>query len=190
MHDTILNLLTQVTQTPEILFFLLIIATFILEDAATIAAASVALLGEISPVSAYIAVMIGIVLGDIGLYYGGKFARKWAWLNTKISKYDVYKYETRIAKHAFMTIIISRFIPGTRLPVYLSMGYFNVPVATFMMAVLIAVAGWTSLLYWGWYYVGSQIQDYLSPVYMITFAIILAVSYYGFVRWKNNKKGL
>lgn len=191
MHDAILHSLDQLTSYPVLLFIILIVATFVLEDAATIAAASLALLGKIAPFSAYIAVMIGIVLGDIGLYYGGFCSQKWRWLNQKMKKYDLNKYQEKVKEHAFMTIIISRFVPGTRLPVYLSMGYFNVPIEKFMIAVLIAVAGWTSLLFWGWYYIGAIIKDYLSPQYMIGFALILALAYYIIVRFrKNNKKGI
>lgn len=163
--------------SPEILFLVIVIATFILEDAATIGAVGLAIADAISPFNAYIAVLSGIILGDIGLYYIGYGAEKNKWMKRKTEKYDLSKYREKIKKHSVIAILTSRFIPGARTPTYLAMGYFNVSFFVFFITAAVAVSLWTSFLYWGLYYLGHIILPYVSG-WVTAFTAILIVTFY------------
>ena len=69
--------LTSLTQDPWLLSFLIMLATFILEDAATTAASLLSVNGMLSTHMALTALIIGIILGDIGLYFLGHYGQKY-----------------------------------------------------------------------------------------------------------------
>ena len=68
---------------------LIILATFVLEDPTSIAVGLLIRAGSIAPVPGVVATMLGIFIGDVGLYLIGRFSGRaltsWGWLSRRFS---------------------------------------------------------------------------------------------------------
>lgn len=95
----------------------------------------------------YLAISLGIFLGDLGLYGIGRFSKKGLLHFYKIQRL-IKRWETtdtiqNLKQHSNLAIFLSRFFPGTRLPIYLMSGFLGVGFASFFLTSLIAVSLWT-----------------------------------------------
>lgn len=141
---------------------IVILATFILEDAATVLTAIQVKLNALGPFEALIALYVGIVLGDVGLYGMGYLAARWPparrWVNTP--ERDMQRQW--LTQKLFKVVFISRFIPGTRLPLYTACGFFNAGLRTFTLATLAATLIWTSALFALSLHIGGYLLAHLG----------------------------
>jgi membrane protein DedA with SNARE-associated domain len=160
--DSLLETLYAYAGDPWIVAVLLSGATFILEDPATVGGAILSSEGVIHPMGALAALYVGIVLGDLGLYGLG-------WLGARNRRVQHFLEHKRVAKAgAWMgerligTIVTSRFIPGMRLPVYTACGLFGLSFKRFVLTVLVAVAVWTTVLFYAIYYFGVAVMEDLG----------------------------
>ncbi|MCX2560324.1 VTT domain-containing protein [Acetobacter farinalis] len=147
MPGSLDHFLEVTTAYPLVQVLIVIIATFILEDAATVLTAIQVKLHTLSPSTALIALYVGIVAGDVGLYGLGYLAAHWPparkWINTP--ERDVQR--RWLTEKLFRVVFISRFVPGTRLPLYTACGFFNAGLRTFTLATILATMIWTSALF-------------------------------------------
>ncbi|ARW09198.1 DedA family protein [Acetobacter ascendens] len=141
---------------------IVILATFVLEDAATVITAIQVNLHTLSPITALVALYIGIVTGDVGLYGLGYLAARWKpaqrWVNTA----QMENQKVWLSKNLFWVVFISRFIPGTRLPLYTASGFFNAGLPIFTAATFLATLIWTTALFALSLHVGGFILDHLG----------------------------
>ncbi len=140
----------------------IIVGTFILEDAATVLAAMQVQDGKIAWWTALIALYIGIVVGDIGLYGSGRLAAMWPWARRLIPEQDRTRGREWIERHVFRVVFVSRFVPGARLPTYTSCGYLHARFATFALAAILATSVWTTALFELSRHVGQMLIDHLG----------------------------
>ncbi len=135
-------------QDPVIQGVLILLGTFVLEDAATILAAMDVQVGKVTLAVALVALYLGIVLGDLGLYGLGRlavstpWARRWA-PPERFGQQPATGCDTHVVKIVF----ISRFLPGARLPTYTACGYFRASLRQFALAAIGATLIWTTLLF-------------------------------------------
>src|SRR6266496_2420114 len=111
---------------PEFVSLAIIVAAFISEDAATLAAASLAAMNTVEPRLAFVSSVAGIWLGDLGLYalarrYGQNTLRS-QWMQRFVSADAVAKGERWFNRHGSLGLFLSRCMPGTRLPMSLAAG--------------------------------------------------------------------
>lgn len=162
MLHSLEHFLTTTTASPLVQVLIVILATFILEDAATVLTAIQVKLHTLSPTTALIALYVGIVLGDVGLYAMGYLAARWPparrWVETP--QRDMQR--KWLTQKLFKVVFISRFIPGTRLPLYTACGFFNAGLRTFTLATLAATLIWTTALFTLSLSVGSLLLTYLG----------------------------
>jgi membrane protein DedA with SNARE-associated domain len=59
-------------------------------------------------------------------------------------------------------VIVSRFIPGLRLPTYTTLGYLRAPVQKFALAAILATLVWTSGLFFISMKLGMLLMRYLG----------------------------
>lgn len=125
-------------------FISIFLGTFVLEDLAL--ATGLALMNEnkIGFETAFLACFLGISVGDIGLYFIGYLVSRFNF----DKKYSFFKkYRATISKikrsqALSYSIVISRILPGTRLPTYLASGYLRYPFINFFILTLISVFLW------------------------------------------------
>ena len=128
----------------------LALATLVSEDLTCIGAGLLAAKGVIGYIPATLACLAGIFLGDILLYLSGRvLGRKGAQkapLRWFISETDLTRSAQWFERRGMLLILVTRFIPGTRLPTYFTAGVLRVGLWRFAFFFLLADIAWTPLL--------------------------------------------
>lgn len=132
---------------PALQAFAIIFATFILEDAATVLAGMQAAAGSLSIPVALGSLYVGIVLGDLGLYGLGRLAAHVPWVRRLLPPQRTATVRAWLDGRVFRVVLISRFLPGVRLPTYTTCGYLGASLRQFTLATMIATLFWTSGLF-------------------------------------------
>ncbi len=158
---------------------LILLGTFVLEDAATILAAMDVQVQQVSLAVALAALYLGIVLGDLGLYGLGRLAvatplaRRWA-------PPERFGHSRDWLRGRVMTVVfISRFLPGARLPTYTACGYFQASLSRFAMAAIVATLIWTTLLFSVSLHLGRFMAEHLGAwrwAGMAGFAVTIVIA--------------
>ncbi|MDR9418951.1 DedA family protein [Gracilimonas sp.] len=128
------------------------ISTFFSEDLAVIGGGIMSANGLLPFWYAVLGAVLGIFIGDFSLYLLGRY------LGKPVLKYPPFKWflsEESIKNSSawFNTkgpyiLIISRFIPGSRMPVYISAGMLEVPFWKFALYFGGTVLLWTPIFLW------------------------------------------
>jgi membrane protein DedA with SNARE-associated domain len=141
----------------SLLFFGIILLSYLLEDLAIVTAATLAAQGSLQPSIALLAIFVGISTGDLGLYFLGRYGRKIRFLRYKALTNPYFKVvRTRLHRGAFMNLFIIRFLPGLRSVGFTMSGFFSISLPLFLCAVLSATALWTIIVFSVVYFLGSQ----------------------------------
>ena len=141
---------------------LIVIGTFILEDAATILAAMEVQTGQAGLVLALGALYCGIVLGDVGLYGLGVLAARIPWARRWAPPGRMHGGRDWLRANLVRTVFVSRFIPGARLPTYTACGFLGAGLGRFTMTAIVATLIWTSLLFGVSLHVGQLLIEHLG----------------------------
>ena len=170
------ELLQALADMPMLMAALIVLATFILEDAATIAAALLAAGGYIDPGLGLGALYFGIVVGDLALYGIGRYAaghpRAVRWVGPKRIKRGRAWMHDRLAP----ALIGARFLPGMRLPTYIASGFLKVSFFRFSMIAIAATAAWTGIFFFLIFRYGSYIVDFFGEwAWVIGVILLLSV---------------
>ena len=136
--------------------------TFILEDAATLLAAMQVASGALSLELALGALYAGIVLGDLGLYGLGWFSAKHPWARRLIPPQRQDLGRGWVSRRVFPLVIVSRFVPGLRLPTYTTLGFLRAHLGKFTLAAIGATLVWTSGLFFVSLKLGLVMMRYLG----------------------------
>ncbi|HEY1411776.1 MAG TPA: VTT domain-containing protein [Rhodopila sp.] len=140
----------------------IIIGTFILEDAATVAAAMQVEDGSLPLWLALISLYTGIVLGDLGLYGLGRLSAHIPFIAKYLPPHRQETIRAWISGRIFKVVLVSRFLPGLRLPTYTTCGFVGADLRQFTMAAIVATGAWTSLLFLTSLRVGHFLMDHLG----------------------------
>ena len=124
-----------------------IVGTFILEDAATVLAGMQVEDGSLPWQVALLALYVGIIAGDLGLYGLGRLASLWPRLVRWVHADRAAQGQAWLRAHVFRVVFVSRFIPGARLPTYTACGFLQAGIARFALAACCATVIWTTLLF-------------------------------------------
>jgi len=136
--------------------------TFILEDAATLLAAMQVASGAVSLEVALGALYAGIVLGDIGLYGLGWLSGKHGWARRMVPAQRRDLGQEWVRQRVFPIVVVSRFVPGLRLPTYTTLGFLHAPLLQFAVAAIAATLVWTSGLFFVSLRLGVLMMHYLG----------------------------
>lgn len=141
----------------------IVLLSYLLEDLAIATAAILSAQGSLPPSLALLAIFIGIVTGDLGLYILGSYTRKIRWLRYRALTNVSYKRVKRnLQQRAFLNLFIIRFIPGLRTIGFTLSGFLPIPLPLFLSAVLLASSIWTLLVFTLIYLLGSNVLMLLS----------------------------
>lgn len=131
----------------------LAIGTLVSEDASTVAAGLLVGSKAMAPVTAVGWVCFGIWLGDIGLFVIGRGARRARplaqWIDRRWRPDQIAAAAARVNRGAPAAIFASRFMPGTRLPLYVACGVLAVRPSVFAATTLAASAIWSTVIVLG-----------------------------------------
>lgn len=165
-------------QQEPMLFVLLILLSYLLEDLAIITAAVLASNQSMSVSLAISAILVGIASGDVGLYLLGRFSRHWRWFRYRLLTNSAFKqFKIRLQHKTISNIFLIRFIPGLRSVGYSLCGHFNINFSQFIIAVVLATTLWTSVVFTLVYQLGQQSMIQSTPYKwaIIPIALLLLV---------------
>jgi membrane protein DedA with SNARE-associated domain len=114
---------------------LIILASFILEDPTTIAVGILISRHEISYELGLVSLILGVFLGDFGLYGVGIGLKKGFFKSTKV-----------YLEPKFFSIAIARFVPGMRTVTFLSAGFSQFPLLKFLCIIFPSAILWTVII--------------------------------------------
>jgi membrane protein DedA with SNARE-associated domain len=140
----------------------IIFGTFILEDAATLLAAMQVATGAVSLPLALAALYAGIVLGDLGLYGLGALSARHPWAQRLVPKRRQDIGHDWVRQRVIPLVLVSRFVPGLRLPTYTSLGFLRAPLGPFAVSAIAATLVWTSGLFYVSMKLGALMERYLG----------------------------
>lgn len=136
--------------TTLVFILLLAAATLVSEDLTCIGAGVMAAQGRIDFAAAAFACFLGIYVGDILLFFAGRYlgrpALHRAPLKWFLKSSDVEKSSDWFSRNGMAVIAASRFLPGARLPTYFAAGVLKTRFWRFALYFFLAAAVWTPIL--------------------------------------------
>jgi membrane protein DedA with SNARE-associated domain len=141
-------------ETQAALALSIFVATFIYEDGATVLAATLSASGILDPRIGLLTTFLGVWVGDMGLYgLGSSLGRRTAqsrWLRKYLRPESLAKAESWFARRGSLALVMSRAIPGSRLPLYVAAGALRFPVRLFAKTTAACSAVWVSAIFAIW----------------------------------------
>lgn len=119
------------------------LATFILEDPTTVGAGLLVADGTMTFAVAFVGVASGIAIGDMGLYGAGRFLGPRVVGRGPLTPERVERAESWFSRNLVQAVVLSRFVPGMRLPTYVGAGLLRAPFWRFAVTAVLASLVWT-----------------------------------------------
>jgi len=166
-------------ETQAALALSIFFATFIYEDGATLLAATLSASGSLDPRIGLLTTFLGIWVGDMGLYgLGSSFGRRTAqsrWLQKYLRPESLAKAERWFVKHGSFALVMSRAIPGSRLPLYVAAGALRLPFRLFAKTTAACSAVWVCAIFAIWRFIpkASSGHQRLFP-WLLTALVLFA----------------
>ncbi|MFC4349325.1 DedA family protein [Kordiimonas lipolytica] len=144
--DTLLALAEELANQPLLLACVLALATLVTEDGTLIAGSLMVGAGMATAPFVIAAVAFGIAAGDVGLYGIGAAAQKSRWLRKRLPLRKAREFRRWLEGRSTPVLFASRFLPGTRLPTYLTFGFLRMPLLHFTLVMSVAAMVWVTLM--------------------------------------------
>jgi len=136
--------------SPWLQIGLIIVASYIMEDPTTVFTGLLVADGQLDLTVALIGIFVGIFTGDLALYllgwFGGKRVLRWKWVRKRMPTRHVDALGLWFDRHGWKAVLASRFIPGTRFPLYVSAGATGRKPGRFAVWTCLAVATWAPVM--------------------------------------------
>jgi membrane protein DedA with SNARE-associated domain len=164
-------------ETQAALALSIFFATFIYEDGATLLAATLSAGGSLDPRIGLLTTFLGIWVGDMGLYgLGSSFGRRTAqshWLQKYLRPESLANAEGWFLKHGSFALVMSRAIPGSRLPLYVAAGALRLPVRLFAKTTAVCSAVWVSAIFAIWRFIPKTSSGHHKLLPWLLTAVVL-----------------
>jgi membrane protein DedA with SNARE-associated domain len=153
--------------------------------------------GVLEPWKAWLACIVGAILGDsvvyaIGYHFGHNLAKRHRLLARFLHAEREEYVEQLIQRHGLKVFFVSRFLVGIRAPVYLATGVLRVPFRRFLLADAVSATMVVSLFWWLGYRYAVQIENLLRWIAgaerTLTVAVIAGVTFVVIFLWRRNRK--
>ncbi len=126
---------------------LLAVATLVSEDLACLGAGLLVAQGRLGLLAALFGCGLGIVVGDFSLFWLGRVfgrpALRYPPLRYWLTEQRLEHSSAWLRRHGPAVILMSRFMPGARLPTYVAAGILRTSFWSFAAYFVLAVAAWT-----------------------------------------------
>lgn len=141
------EILRELAKSPPLLQFLLIaVSSAFTEEVAVIGVLGLVRDERVSLALALSAIFIGTTAMNIGLYLGGRFAGQkalgWQVFKKFHENGTLEKLHKHVDKEGWLAVAISRFVPGTRFPVFVLSGILDMEWHKFVIAIVASTVVW------------------------------------------------
>lgn len=163
--------------TAWLVYLGLFLAPFLQEDAAVIGAASLMSMETgTNPTTAFIVTLLGLTVSDVWKYWAGRLARTQRWAHRFAEKPAVAAAEAKVVGNLGAALMTARFVPGTRIPLYVASGFFKAPFWKFFAFVVASGALYLGLFFAAFEILGAVAGE-RAKIYLplIGLAIVLVV---------------
>jgi membrane protein DedA with SNARE-associated domain len=161
-------------------------APFIQEDAAVLGAAALAVADPARAPLWLAACLGGLIFSDLWKYGLGAIAHRSPQLARFAAKPRVAAARNEVVRRLGIALIAARFIPGTRIPLYLAAGYARAPFDKFAAFVALSAAAYVGLAYRATRVLGSSAFEPLRlPAAIIASIALGAVLIIYAARWRT-----
>ncbi|MCB2185241.1 MAG: VTT domain-containing protein [Deltaproteobacteria bacterium] len=146
MNEFFMQLFRDFSADPLLQGIVAALATFILEDPTTVGCGLLVAQGVMSFQAAFLGLSLGIAGGDFGLYLLGRLAQP---LAVSLGLVDLERLENAgswLNRNLVWAVVVTRFVPGMRLPTYTTAGVLKVNPWKFLATAVAASLVWTFLL--------------------------------------------
>lgn len=133
--------------SPWLIGLAIVAGTFVHEDIATVVTGMLVADGTVSAMVALPALYVGIVLGDIGLYGMGRLIALNRLSRRVSQKRRFSTLKVWLDERLVAGVFLVRFMPGLRMSAYTTYGFFAMPLARFVVSVVLAASIWTTGLF-------------------------------------------
>lgn len=144
-----------------------------------ISAASAAAAGSHQTVGLLLATWIGLTVSDGWKYWAGRLAHRIPAAARMAASPRVVAARESVLKRLAITIIVARFVPGTRIPLNIACGLFHVPFAPYISLIITSAAIYIGLAYGLFLALGELLgEQILGYVPFVVVPIVLALVLY------------
>lgn len=190
-YIVMINLLLSQLSGGNILPYFMIGLAALLEGPLTILAAGAGIsLGTLYPLPAYLSVVIGNLLADLGWYGLGRFGKA-EWLNRIAPKFgvkaqDVQQLGNSIQEHAPRMLFLSKFAVGLPIPTLIAIGLNRVSIRRWLFSWLSGELLKSAIFISIGYFYASGIQKAYGGIQTILWAITIILVIIIFIYFKKS----
>ncbi len=120
------------------------LAPFVQEDAAVLGGTAIAQTAP-QPVFIYAALFAGLIASDTWKYGAGRLATRSAYVQRLQAKPIAARIGALIDAHLGLALLTARFVPGTRIPLYVLSGLRRAPLPKFLTFLTLSAAAYIAL---------------------------------------------
>jgi membrane protein DedA with SNARE-associated domain len=125
----------------------IVLATFVSEDLTCVGVGLLIAAGRIGWLPGLAGCFVGIATGDLGVWAIGRVAGRRAlglpWVRRRLPADRLESLADVLARHGGPAAVVSRFLPGTRVPLFLAAGLVGRRQTRFLTWAVVAAAVWT-----------------------------------------------
>ncbi len=162
-----------------LVILLIILATFISEDATVIAVGLAIAHGRIDPFVGLVGCFLGILLGDGGLWLLGRVvgrrAMRWPVIRAWVPAASLDRWGRWFDRHSIAAVFLARAFPGTRVPTYFAAGLLSKRAHGFLLWAALAILIWTPLLLAFVIVLGPKVLDAIGSVVSGPVAVVVSI---------------
>jgi membrane protein DedA with SNARE-associated domain len=127
-----------------------VLATFVSEDLTCIGVGLLIAAGKTGLLLGLLSCFLGIFVGDLALWLAGRVAGhrvlEWDWVRRRLPVQGLERVGRWLDRNLAGAVVAARFLPGTRLPLYLGTGILGRQGGRFVLWSFVAALLWTPLL--------------------------------------------
>lgn len=149
--------------------------------------------GELVPHWAFLACLVGALLGDsamyaIGYHFGHSLVLKHPRFGKFVGAQREEYFEKAIQKHSFKVLLLARFMVGVRGPVYLAAGVVRMPFRRFILCDLVAATLVVGTFFGLSFYYGAAITEFVTDAEQKLTLVFLLVLGCVFLWWRRRRR--
>lgn len=189
MTETLRLLLEKLSDSPLLQGLLAAGGTFVMEDPTVITCGLLIADERMGFWTAVIGLSLGITIGDMGLYLIGRWFGPWVHRKQWVSEEKFEQAKRAIERNLVIAVVGSRFLPGTRIPVFVGSGLLGACPFRFLFVAILASLLWTIFLLSVTIRLGAVLLPFLGEMkWHVLAALLTGILAIGLVKRLRNRR--